>query len=97
MKSPRFYGCFKFCLLCPIANLLWSISYSEARGWQAKEGKSVLSERHLSSLDILSKCITPESDFMEPETSLGIGCIITTKHNTGMRTIQVKFVLLAGN
>lgn len=34
---------------------------------------------------------------MEPKTSLGIGCIITTKHNTGMRTIQVKFVLLAGN
>ena len=34
---------------------------------------------------------------MEPETSLGISRIITTKHNTGMHTIQVKFVLLAGN
>lgn len=67
------------------------------RGWQAKKGKSVLSEQHLSSLDTLSKCITLESDFMEPETSLGIGRIITTKHNTDMHTIQVKFVLLAGN
>ena len=62
-----------------------------------KKGKSVLSEQHLSSLDTLSKCITLELDFMEPETSLGIGRIITTKHNTDMRTIQVKFVLLAGN
>lgn len=34
---------------------------------------------------------------MEPETSWGIGHIITIKHNTGMHTIQVKFVLLTGN
>ena len=34
---------------------------------------------------------------MEPEISLGMGRIITTKHNTGMHTIQVKFVLLTRN
>lgn len=39
IKSPRFHGCFKFRLLCPIANLLWSSSYSEVRGWQAKKRK----------------------------------------------------------
>ena len=47
--------------------------------WRGSERRgSVLREPNPSSLDTFCTRTTPEWNCMEPDTSLGIGCIITT-------------------